>query len=97
MDLAFKNEDYTVKVEEVLGAKFVHCDVHSPWTKSKRRRLEQEFHNWHRTINEPVFATHYPEQGKKHLKFLALFKFAKLSIAVDADGRPAEIWVKLTL
>lgn len=97
MDLGFKNEDYTVQVEEVLGAKFIHCDIHGPWTKTKRQQLQAEFRKWHSTLNEPVYATHYPEQGQKHHKFLALFKFVKLSLAVDAEGRPTEIWARLSL
>ncbi|NJL70234.1 MAG: hypothetical protein HC888_00875 [Candidatus Competibacteraceae bacterium] len=97
MDLALKSEDYTVQVEEVLGAKFMHCTIHGPWTKSKREQLQREFQKWHSTINEPLYATHYKEQGRKHEKFLYLFNFIKLSAAVDADGRPTEIWAKLTI
>lgn len=97
MDLAFKSTGYTVQVEEVLGAKFVHCTINGPWTPSKARLLRAEFQKWHSTINEPLYATHYPDQGRKHEKFLSMFNFTKLSAAVDADGRPTEIWARLSI
>jgi hypothetical protein len=96
-DLALQADGYTVKVEEVLGAKFIHCDINGPWTKTKKAALRADFNRWQRALNEPVYATHYPEQGKKHEKFLAMFDFVKLTAAVDSNLRPTEIWAKLTI
>lgn len=85
--LVIERPAYRVFVEPCDFGHVVHCDVLGPWTATMKCALALDFMEFRKLYGRPLFATHYPEQGYKHRKFLRLFGFSPLTHAVDGEGR----------
>lgn len=83
--------DYNVYIEPCASWHMVHCDVFK-WSATIRRELMRDFNTFRQLYGKRLFATHYPEQGNVHEKFLKTFGFTFLLSAKDADGVDCQIW-----
>ena len=82
--------DYSLRLEEHNGYTFIHCDVHVPWTKTVKKKLQEELQNILQEV-QPIYAIH--EIGdNKHLKFLTMFGFEYLQNVVGVDLKERQVF-----
>lgn len=80
---------YTIYLEQVAGrGTFIHCDVHTRWTKLVKEMVKSGWHLIKTAHGGPIHAQHDPSDHK-HKKFLEMFGFER-SESLD-DG--TEIWI----
>lgn len=95
MNPVIDTSEYTVSVEDVLGRRMIHCDVHVPWSRAVLKRLTKDADEWHDSIGTPVFALHYESQDSTHLTFLRLFGFKLIQAGIMmADGELADLYYR---
>ena len=86
---------YQIKLEDDgYGGKFIHCDV-AYYTRETKAALQQELNGILQDTN-PLFALHRHSDHSdpsKHLKFLKIFGFKKLSDVKLQDGEDAILFV----
>ena len=82
--------DYSLRLEEHNGYTFIHCDVHVPWTKTVKKKLQKELQNILEDT-KPIYAIH--EIGDdKHLKFLGMFGFKYLQNVIGTDSKERQVF-----
>ena len=80
---------YTIYLEEVAGTgTFVHCEIHTKWSKLVKEMLRSGWHLVTTAHGGPIHAQHDPAD-KKHEKFLKMFGFEPLRTIEGGT----EIWV----
>lgn len=80
---------YTILFEEVMGVgTFVHCDIHTKWSKLVKEMVKSGWHLVTTARGGPLYALHDP-QDTKHKKFLEMFGFS-FHRALSAEE---EIWI----
>jgi hypothetical protein len=86
---------YTLFLEQARPElTFIHCDVEGRWTKSLKLRLIEDFKTLKSLHGGPIFALH-PAKDEKHLKFLQMFGFKKVTdeFIGRADGLPYHVFM----
>lgn len=80
---------YTISFEQVMGVgTFVHCDIHTKWSKIVKKMLQSGWHLVTTAHEGPLFALH--KQGDdKHKKFLIMFGF----VHHQNNGDNEQIWI----
>lgn len=88
-----RREAYTLLLEQARPElTFIHCDVYGKWSKATKLQLSQDWQTLKSLHGGPLYALHDLEDHK-HLKFLQLFGFHKVTEFVSAaDGRPYHIF-----
>ena len=85
-------EDYTIFKETFGPFLFIHCDVHGRWSKSLKKALLADFNQYAEQTGQSLFASHYSDQGPKHIKFLEMFGFEFVALTTDASGRNCSLY-----
>jgi hypothetical protein len=79
---------YTISLEQIAGyGTFVHCDIHTKWTKLVKEMVKSGWHLVKTAHGGPLYAEHDPEDTK-HTKFLKMFGFEMHTTTTDGK----EIW-----
>lgn len=81
---------YTVSLEQHGDHSFVHCDVRA-WSPSARQALSADWQAFQALHGGPILALHTPGD-RKHLKFLTLFGFHRVTSYVDRLHGPQELF-----
>ena len=77
---------YTVTLEQAHGLTFIHCDIHTLWSASIKRRLQSDFGQLLALSDDQTFYTLSCMDDHKHHKFLSLFGFTYAGlVACDGD------------
>ena len=78
---------YTVTLESAWHHTFIHCDIHTKWTRLVKRKLQQDFSNLIELSDVQEFYTLSATDDHKHHKFLALFGFTLEDEVPCDEGR----------
>jgi len=76
-------QDYTVHLERTSGLTFIHCAIHTLWTRGVKASLLDDWRTFRSLHDAPIFALHHPGD-RKHHKFLTHFGFKFASSFKDA-------------
>ncbi|WP_375292307.1 hypothetical protein [Sphingomonas melonis] len=83
---------YTLYLEQATPAHtFIHCDIHGRWSPRIKRELIADWIALKNLHGGPLYALHAPAD-RKHLKFLHLFGFRRVSSFIDRTGHAKEIF-----
>lgn len=83
---------FTVYIQDSPIGKIIHGDMHVKWTKSTKAEVLAVVDALCSSMDEPVFAAHYEEQGVKHTKFLKMLGFAPWEFTEDAHDTPCILY-----
>lgn len=94
-----ERQEYTVSLqpyqdEDGTQYSFIHCDIHEPWSKSVKRKLQEDFALFC-SLNSQHFLTLSDTDDRKHHKFLEMFGFKRFKTVQLNDGSAKEIFMKL--
>jgi len=87
-----ETKDYLIRYEDFQGLTFIHCDLKSPWSKTVKEKLKQDFEQLKRLHGGHIFALHEPEDTK-HQKFLSMFGFEYVQDILTLDGQLKQVFV----
>ena len=71
-----RRPEYTIYLENFLGATFAHCDVKT-WTPAIAKRLKADGDAVYGLHGGPLFALNEPAGDEKHAHFLRMLGFVK--------------------
>ena len=80
-----RNGLYTVTLEQAHGLTFIHCDIHTRWAASIKRKLQSDFSQLLKLSDNQTFYTLSASDDHKHHKFLSIFGFTYAG-TVPCDG-----------
>jgi hypothetical protein len=66
--------EWDLYIERATGRWWGHIDIHH-WNPGVARKLVRVFDDVVRELGEPVYLTHMPTQGPKHIKFISRYGF----------------------
>lgn len=91
-------EAYTVSLQLFIDVDdaeytFIHCDIHTAWTKSVKQQLLKDFELLC-SLNNQNYMTLSDVDDTKHHKFLRMFGFTKLRDVKLKDGSIKHTYIK---